>query len=56
MLIQEFACPDSIVAYRLVLVEFCNRIGTKLPCQRIRRMSGIGAEPDMTRAFRDVAV
>ena len=27
MLIQEFVRPDSIIACRLLRVEFCNRIG-----------------------------
>src|ERR1700732_2157549 len=48
MLIQEFTCPDSIVAYQLVLVEFCNTIGTKrLSADRPFR-SGLTGKPDIT--------
>src|SRR6266567_5890073 len=47
---------SSLLELRLATRGRAIHIGTKLPCQRLRQMSGIGGKPDVTRAFCDVAV
>jgi hypothetical protein len=47
MLIQEVACPDSIVAARMHPADFCNKIGTFPTCLGCDESSATGALADV---------
>jgi hypothetical protein len=52
---SEIAAGASPLRERFALARMSD-CGTKLPRQHLRRMSGIGGKPDVTRAFREVAI
>jgi hypothetical protein len=47
MLSQIFVRPDSIIVRQLLLVEFCNTIGTYATFPDGGRKAGIGPKPDI---------